>query len=552
MAILASTEQMRRASEESEPVKESTPGLAFYDLMFEQVDIGAFVVYDRRKHEIQVINDPWYTYTHQGVKYIPLARLPWPTAHLPRLYGSEEELYKEIRDFFAAHLDVANDLLFDVFASFVMASWRPEDFKVVPYLFFLGPLASGKTRALECFQRLCYRSIMAASISAASIFRTLEAWHPTLLLDETEIYRSEGMREVIGLLNTGYRRGQYAIRMEKVSEGSPQIAMFDTFGFKVMAGTEELAATLQSRCILTTMSKAVRPINLFIDEDKAEDLRNKLLMYRFQTLGEKLRTSPEQLEKINNYIQNARVIELFISLIQVAPKEAKQRLLKCMKQISQSRLDEEQASIEARVFDAIKKSESLVDDGKISTQSITEAFNQGLTEKEQVTSRFIGRKVAALGFEKCRVGSAGRAGYFWDNNLIERLKKRYYPSGTTSETSETSEILKTMEEKVFDTEVSEEINLAKTGAETHEKPMITDVSEVSEDNRRDPPKLSAKSGVRFADLKSVYWSDGFYNKHTCAMCGDSKMTSWQAETFHDKKVWICEDCKTIWEKREDE
>src|SRR5208283_429746 len=112
--------------------------------------------------------------------------------------------------------------------------------------------------------RLCYRSIMSSSITAAAVFRVLEAWHPTLLLDETEIYNRESMIEVLALLNSGYRKGQYAIRIEKEKEGCPQIGTFDTFGFKILAGTEELATTLQSRCIITAMSRAVKQVNLFI------------------------------------------------------------------------------------------------------------------------------------------------------------------------------------------------------------------------------------------------------------------------------------------------
>jgi len=27
------------------------------------------------------------------------------------------------------------------------------------------------------------------------------------------------------------------------------------------------------------------------------------------------------------------------------------------------------------------------------------------------------------------------------------------------------------------------------------------------------------------------------------------LTSWQAETFKDEKLWLCEDCKTTWEKQ---
>src|SRR5208337_2205414 len=178
-----------------------------------------------------------------------------------------------------------------------------------------GPLASGKTRALECLCKLCYRSIMASSLSAAALFRALEAWHPTLLLDETEIYNREAMIEVLALLNSGYRRGQYAIRVTNAEEGCPELGFFDTFGFKVLAGTEELAATLQSRCIITTMSKAVRHVNLFVDEKKAQDLRNKLLRYRFKNLGMNRAFDVSKL----GYFNNARVIELFVALLQVAP-----------------------------------------------------------------------------------------------------------------------------------------------------------------------------------------------------------------------------------------
>lgn len=134
--------------------------------------------------------------------------------------------------------------------------------------------------------------------------------------------------------------------------------MFDTFGFKVLAGAEELAATLQSRCTVITISKAAREINLFIDEEKVEDLRNKLLMYRFQNLGKNLDGTVLRRLKLNNHLRNARVVELSISLLQVTPTDdVKQKLLACMKRITQSRLDEEQASIEARVFDAILKCE---------------------------------------------------------------------------------------------------------------------------------------------------------------------------------------------------
>jgi hypothetical protein len=465
-----------------------SPGLVSRFEIFEQVQ-GAnsyhFIVWNRIDEKFNMHPKyVWENYVHDGVRYVPLPRLPWPSVSGFNLFDSEEHLFNDIRQYFIDHLDVSNDFFYDVYAAFVLASWRPEDFKVVPYLFFLGPLSSGKTRALECLQRLCYRAILAASMSAASLFRALEAWHPTLFLDESEIYNRKEMVEVLALLNSGYRKGQYAIRIEKAKEGNPEIGMFDTFGFKGIAGTEELAATLQSRCIITPMSRAVRPINLFVDEEKAQQLRNTLLYYRFRNLGKTVDSDVSRLVKENGYFHNSRVIELFISLIQVAPTSAvKQRLVQCMKQITQSRLDEEQASVEARVFDAFLKCESQVENGKLGTQAITEAFNEDLPEKDKGTSRFIGRKVASLGFEKCRVGSRGQNGFFWDIKLIDRLQLRYYPK-TTSVTSVTSETTVATEKlspiSGLATDFTEVIFPETSALQKPFSPLKTDVSEQTE------------------------------------------------------------------------
>jgi hypothetical protein len=301
------------------------------------------------------------------------------------------------------------------------------------------------------------------------------------------------------------------------------------------------------------MSKAIKPVNLFIDEERAQELRNKLLMYRFKNLGK----TTENI-KLNGPLQNARVIELFISLLQVAPsEEIRQRLLTCMKQITQSRLEEEQASIEARIFDAVLKCENKLEEGKLTTQAVADAFNDGLSEKEKVTSRFIGRKLRALGFEKCRVGNKGQGGFFWDNKLVERLKMRYFPPvhKTTSATSETSETPATMNTtsplKPLTAEVTADNPSATISLPQVKSPSNAELSEETEQtevNLKNIPKPSAEPTAKPENLKSVYWSDDSYGWHTCALCGYTKLTSWQAKTFKDEKLWLCDDCKTEWKK----
>lgn len=509
--------------EENKPI--ASPGLATESFIFEQAYDNTFIIFDRVTQKI-CSNQ----YVIVGIReYVPLEKIPWPLcesqpsrevccervgidpAELAKTkeelkelisqmefegeYGTEESLYDEVRMFYVDHLDVQNELLYDVYASFTLMTWRVEDFKVVPYLFFLGPLSSGKTRSLECLRVLGYRGLMSSSMTAAAIFRALEQWHCLLLLDESEVYNREVMIEVLALLNAGYRRGNYAIRIERlVKDGPPELGMFDVFGPKAIAGTEELKNTLQSRAILTAMSKNVKPVPIFIDENRAQKLRNKLLMYRFKNLG----SEPTfDVSVLKGFFTNARVIELFVSLLEVAPtQEIRDRLIKCMKGITQSRLDEEQSSIEARVFESIMKSESKVDGGKISTQAITDTYNMGLPENDRVTNYFIGRRVKALGFQKCRVGNSGLNGSFWDAELIERLRSRYFPTAKAetptldtllkqpSETSEPSEPSVDVEtpiepraENESDTDVSDIKTSVLEPVRIEEKTIHADVSD---------------------------------------------------------------------------
>ena len=524
---------------ENEAISVTTPGAAFPDVIFEQASNGRFAVWSRNEQKF-IINDkldmeasPFFEY--QGVRYFPLERLPWLSFTVPLNYDSETQLLDDLKKFFEAHLDVPDERLFDIYATFTLATYRLEDWSVVPYLMFLGPLASGKTRALECLHRLCYRAIMAGSISAAALFRSVEAWHPTLLLDETEIYTREQFMEVRALLNAGYRKGQYAIRIIGSEQGTPKIGLFDVFGFKALAGTKALVGTLQSRCIVTNMSKATKPVNIFIDEEWAEKLRNQLIMYRFKNLG---KSSPEF--ELGNF-NNARVLELFISLLQVAPSEkVRNRILEYAYDLCKVGAEEELASVEARIVEALIKCEDRVEAGKIAVQTIVEAYNNGLPEAEQVDGRFIGRRMVALGFKKCRL-TGGPRGFIYDRKLIDRLKIRYISPETSlmslmslslGQSTET-----TPEKSLTETEKAEKTFLNHASG----MPIQSDVSDISD--------ISTEGVFTLQDIKALFWVDGEFTFHPCGICGYSKLTSWKAETFKGQLFWICEDCKQEWENQ---
>ncbi|MEM4649662.1 MAG: hypothetical protein QXP78_03230, partial [Candidatus Bathyarchaeia archaeon] len=352
-------------------------------------------------------------------------------------------IYNEIRLFLECYLDLINEEEYDVLASFIMATWRIEDFETVPYLYFYGKQSSGKSRALECLYALCHRAINAKNITKSALFRIIEAITPTVLVDEAQAYKKD--EEMRSVFNGGYRRGGSILLTEETAEGR-KIKEFKVFGFKAFAGTEELDETIMSRCLIINMTKNIRNVDLVINEKWAKWLRRDLLRYRLKNV---LRYSYTKMEKLADYLGDSRLAELFYPLLIVAPMDRKLFLLKYALKIAEKRRQRERYSLDALVFEAVMEIKKEVENngekcGLIPIKDITQRVNDGLSEKEEITPQKIGFVLNRLGFEKIR----DRKGRFiiLNEEVIKRnwflIETRERKAGVTEE-----EVLKELSQK---------------------------------------------------------------------------------------------------------
>lgn len=398
--------------EEEEDPKISSPGFCRHGFVFEQVKNGRFA----QGETVDLSAE----YTIRENTYQPLKRCPWPLAADAVNYGSLSDLWRAIRAFIHEHLFLPEDALYDVVTAWVMATWTPEIWNAVPYLFFYGPPATGKTRGEEVLHRLCYRGVLASNISSAALFRLCDKYHPTLLLDETEIYNKDMRREVTGLLNCGYRRGQFAWRV-RLTDGRGELEPFDTFGFKGLAGTRQLAETLTSRCIPIRMLRARRKVRLTIDEKKATELRGKLLSLRIATLtsGELGELSEQFIGRVPNLnIEDGRLIELFTPLLAVS-NEGHEAILGYAHREDERRRAEEKATEEAEMIRILVKYDLTNERGIVLTKKIVEKFNEHRADRDKTSSRFLGYLMHRLGFLKVHT----RKGNGWQ---IDQERLQYY------------------------------------------------------------------------------------------------------------------------------
>jgi hypothetical protein len=130
-----------------------------------------------------------------------------------------------------------------------------EAFDSFAYLAVTSPTPRcGKTRVLELLSLLCARAERTSNISEAALFRLIERFKPTLLLDEMEQIREKGERAQIlrNLLNAGNRRDAVAIRC---AEGGASIERCGVFCPKAIAAIGSLPDTITDRAIVIGMQR---------------------------------------------------------------------------------------------------------------------------------------------------------------------------------------------------------------------------------------------------------------------------------------------------------
>lgn len=128
----------------------------------------------------------------------------------------------------------------------VILTYCFEQFTVTPILAIVSPEKQcGKTTMLDILSELVCRPLLAANVTAASIFRVIEQERPTLLIDEADTFlrKDEALR---GVLNSGNRASGCVLRT--VGENY-EVRSFPTYGPKAIALIGILPDTLNDRSI---------------------------------------------------------------------------------------------------------------------------------------------------------------------------------------------------------------------------------------------------------------------------------------------------------------
>jgi len=351
-----------------------------------------------------------------GVVYMPYPHLPFALPRAPASLDVDPELWHDTKEFVSEYFDAPDERVYDVIVAGIAWSYFYREIKKsTPYLLFLGPWRSGKTRALEVFTALGYRALQVVDPSETSIFRIIEEFKPLLVIDEANVLDPN----ILAILAAAYRYGAVIPRVVDPDKGLDGIRMFHVFAFVVYASREQPRDDIFSRSVTVFCEKAVRQTKKLIDEERAAALRTRWFAQRLR-LYNQVRVTFAEFES-----EDGRMQELFSPLLVMSrlfgDPEAERNIVSYGREIETRVRALETTSEEAEVVEAVVK--AIEERARDAPEYLlnSEIINHLNGDWEP---RKLGKLMTRLGFRKVKL-TGGVRGYLIDYRLLARLLRRY-------------------------------------------------------------------------------------------------------------------------------
>lgn len=173
---------------------------------------------------------------------------PWPKP------VSGEELLDDIANTMKRYVAADKETI-RAAALWVTFTWLIDVVQVAPIANITAPeKRCGKSILLTVLGRLAYRPLQVANIAPAALYRAIELWAPTLLIDEVDAFLA-AHDDARGILNAGFTRDSASVIRCTGDDHMP--TRFNVWGAKALCGIGKIADTLADRSIPLRLRRRV-------------------------------------------------------------------------------------------------------------------------------------------------------------------------------------------------------------------------------------------------------------------------------------------------------
>ena len=315
-------------------------------------------------------------------------------------YIDDATLDKKILTFVHKWLDVPKEI--EQFGLWnTKRSWVYQQFHTINYLRALGDTGVGKSRFISAFGYIHYKPIFTTgSTTPAPLFRIIEKWKGTVVMDEADFKQSDESEQIIKIINQGFEKGSFIMRCDQ--NDANQINFFDPYCPKILATRRTYTdKATESRCVTHVCEVTDRkdiPLNLndeFFEE--AQTLRNMLLMWRFKNYFKIDKKIEYDLGEIEPRVK--QIVSSYISLFS-SDKKQMENFKNYITNYQQELIEERQSSFDGAIVGAIH---SFLEEGEVNITA------KDIIKKGEFTNHRTGKTMSprsltsplkSLGFKK--------------------------------------------------------------------------------------------------------------------------------------------------------
>jgi putative DNA primase/helicase len=358
----------------------------------------------------------------------------WPDPVNPA--GLLSDIAATIRRFIVCDTETANAATL-----WAAMTWFMDVVSIAPIAVITAPeKRCGKSQLLFLLGRIVRRPLIAGNISSSSFFRAIDAWKPTLLVDEADSFMRHN-EELRGILNAGHTRDSAYVVRTVGDDYEP--AKFNVWGAKAMAGIGHLQDTIMDRSVTLELRRKLPHESAerlrYAEEDLFPALAAKLARFAEDHRQAVRAARPHLPESLNDRAQDNW--EPLMCIAEVAggewPELARKAALKLSgddsspHSIGTELLEDIKGIFEARGCDRITTKMLLIE-LCLDEEKRWATLNKG----KPVSSRQIARFLKGYGIQSGSIRTETENAKGYKRERFEEVFKRYLPTPLSQSVTE--------------------------------------------------------------------------------------------------------------------
>lgn len=192
-------------------------------------------------------------------------------------------LLSDLSGFFARHVVLPQGAA-DTLALWTTFTYVHDAARISPILGIKSATKRcGKSALLSAMRLLANRPLPTTNITPAALFRSIEQWRPTMLIDEADTFLGDA-NELRGMLNAGHMKDSaFIVRVAEGRRGGHELETFSVWAPKAIARIGALPDTLHDRAVEIELKRrlsrteSIEPLPE--DASSLDDVRRKLLRW---------------------------------------------------------------------------------------------------------------------------------------------------------------------------------------------------------------------------------------------------------------------------------